>query len=94
MEICAISCREMLPDPAFFAECLRASFTALKEAAERRASEDAPEATRPSAKQAKPAKASAPKAPRKRPRRVLPAKYPVRKFGRRRKAAPAAAAKE
>jgi len=33
--ICAISCREMLPDPAFFADCLRESFEALKDAAER-----------------------------------------------------------
>ena len=33
MCICAISCREMLPDPAFFADCLRRSFEALKRAA-------------------------------------------------------------
>ena len=26
MWICAISCREMLPDPAFFADCLRRGF--------------------------------------------------------------------
>ena len=35
--ICAVSCREMLPDPAFFADCLRASFEQLKEAALREA---------------------------------------------------------
>jgi len=35
MWICAVSCREMLPDPAFFAECLRTSFDELKHAAER-----------------------------------------------------------
>ena len=28
--ICAVSCRDMLPDPAFFAECLRAGFDDLK----------------------------------------------------------------
>jgi diacylglycerol O-acyltransferase len=33
MWICAISCREMLPDPAFFADCLRESFDDLKKAA-------------------------------------------------------------
>jgi WS/DGAT/MGAT family acyltransferase len=37
MWICAVSCREMLPDPAFFAECLRASFGELRSAAERHA---------------------------------------------------------
>jgi WS/DGAT/MGAT family acyltransferase len=35
MWICAVSCREMLPDPAFFASCLRQSFEDLKEAAGR-----------------------------------------------------------
>ncbi len=33
MWICAVSCREMMPDPAFFAECLRSSFEELKQAA-------------------------------------------------------------
>jgi len=32
--VCAVSCREMMPDPAFFAECLRASFDDLVQAAE------------------------------------------------------------
>ena len=31
--ICATSCRDMLPDPAFFAECLREAFRELVEAA-------------------------------------------------------------
>jgi WS/DGAT/MGAT family acyltransferase len=35
MWICAVSCRDMLPDPAFFAECLRESFADLRQAAER-----------------------------------------------------------
>jgi diacylglycerol O-acyltransferase len=33
MWICAVSCREMLPDPAFFADCMRESFEELKAAA-------------------------------------------------------------
>jgi diacylglycerol O-acyltransferase / wax synthase len=37
MWICAVSCRAMLPDPAFFADCLRAAFANMKEAAEREA---------------------------------------------------------
>ena len=37
MWICAVSCREMLPDPAFFADCLRTSFEQMKEAAQREA---------------------------------------------------------
>jgi diacylglycerol O-acyltransferase len=35
--ICAVSCREMLPDPAFFADCLRSAFEQMKEAAAREA---------------------------------------------------------
>jgi WS/DGAT/MGAT family acyltransferase len=73
MEICAISCREMLPDPAFFAACLRESFGELKEAAERRASAAAAEASRL-------------KVPA-RPRREVSAKPPVRKTARRRRSA-------
>jgi len=37
MWICAVSCRQMMPDPAVFAECLRSSFAELKAAAERHA---------------------------------------------------------
>ena len=33
MWICAVSCREMMPDPAAFADCLRASFAEIQEAA-------------------------------------------------------------
>jgi hypothetical protein len=39
--ICAVACRDMLPDPAFFAECLRVSFTELERAAAAAASPDA-----------------------------------------------------
>jgi WS/DGAT/MGAT family acyltransferase len=35
--ICAVSCREMLPDPSFFADCLRTSFGLMQEAARREA---------------------------------------------------------
>ena len=37
MSICAISCRDMLPDPAFFADCMRTAFEQMKEAAAREA---------------------------------------------------------
>ena len=37
MWICAISCREMLPDPAFFADCMRSAFEQMKEGARREA---------------------------------------------------------
>ena len=33
MWICAVACRDMLPDPAFFADCLRRSFAKLEAAA-------------------------------------------------------------
>jgi diacylglycerol O-acyltransferase / wax synthase len=49
MWICAVSCRDMLPDPAFFADCLRKSFGELKDAAARRASAVDAEASRPTA---------------------------------------------
>jgi hypothetical protein len=32
MWVCAVACREMLPDPAFFADCLRRAFAVLAEA--------------------------------------------------------------
>jgi WS/DGAT/MGAT family acyltransferase len=37
MRLCAISCREMLPDPAFFAECMQSAFDRLQEAVAREA---------------------------------------------------------
>jgi WS/DGAT/MGAT family acyltransferase len=33
--ICAVACRDMMPDPAFFADCLRSSFASLVAAAEK-----------------------------------------------------------
>ena len=33
MWVCTVACRDMLPDPAFFADCLRRSFQALEDAA-------------------------------------------------------------
>jgi site-specific DNA-cytosine methylase len=52
MWICAVSCRQMLPDPAFFADCLRTSFAELKHAAERSAAKHAREEAREARKQA------------------------------------------
>jgi WS/DGAT/MGAT family acyltransferase len=37
MWICAVSCRDMLPDPAFFADCLRTAFEQMQEGARREA---------------------------------------------------------
>ena len=37
MWLCAVSCREMLPDPSFFADCMRTAFEQMKEAAAREA---------------------------------------------------------
>jgi len=54
MWICAVSCREMVPDPAVFADCMRASFAELKEAAARVAAAQAEEpAVAPRPKRAK-----------------------------------------
>jgi diacylglycerol O-acyltransferase / wax synthase len=38
--VCAVACRDMLPDPAFFVECLRASFAELERAAAASSSPD------------------------------------------------------
>jgi WS/DGAT/MGAT family acyltransferase len=37
MWLCAVSCRDMLPDPAFFAQCLRDAFAKMRDAAAREA---------------------------------------------------------
>jgi hypothetical protein len=43
MWICAVSCREMMPDPAAIADCLRSSFAEIQEAAARYAASGADE---------------------------------------------------
>jgi len=55
MWVCAVSCRDMLPDPGFFAECMHASFNELREAASRMVvpALPAPEAAAPVAKKAR-----------------------------------------
>ena len=65
MWICAVSCREMMPDPAFFAQCLREAFEELKAAAARHAAEET-EVLTVAAKAPRAAKAARRAAPRKR----------------------------
>ena len=57
MWVCAVACREMLPDPAFFAECLQRSFQALADAAPR-PTEPAPQGARRRRKVAPPRRAA------------------------------------
>jgi WS/DGAT/MGAT family acyltransferase len=69
MWICAISCRDMLPDPAFFVECLHRSFADLKQAAAAYASAATPgqpAAKAKSARRSKPRAAKAKAASRRR----------------------------
>ena len=68
MQICAVSCREMLPDPAYLADCLQRSFAAIKKAALREPLH------RPPAKRAKARSANA-----VRSRRSASGKGPVRR---------------
>lgn len=68
MQICAVSCREMLPDPAYLADCLQRSFAAIKKAALREPLH------RPPAKRAKARSANA-----VRSRRSGSGKRPVRR---------------
>ena len=88
MWICAVSCREMMPDPAVFADCLRASFADLKDAAARHAAEQAggEAGVRPTRAQGARSARKPRKAATARPSRKAPAASP-----RRRKAAAAAA---
>jgi hypothetical protein len=69
--VCAISCRDMLPDPAFFAECLRESFDDLKRgaadfAAREAASADSASQVADSAQDLRSAKRAKPRRSRKR----------------------------
>jgi hypothetical protein len=47
MWICAVACRDMLPDPAFFADCLRSSFAKLETSAATQGTEPAAEPSQP-----------------------------------------------
>jgi len=94
MWICAVSCREMLPDPAFFAQCLRESFADIRDTAEGQApvatipALPAPAQPRRRGKaKAAPAKATPTRRGRTSRRRSVAAAAPTRA---RRKAAPKA----
>jgi hypothetical protein len=73
MWICAVSCRNMLPDPAYFADCLRESFAELKQAAERDLARVVPETG-----QGVNASRAALPAPARKPRRAGKKKAPAR----------------
>jgi WS/DGAT/MGAT family acyltransferase len=80
MWICAVSCREMMPDPAEFADCMRSSFAELKEAAARYAAtaadepalgeEDAEDGEATAAPRARPVRARKPASARPQQRAV------------------------
>jgi WS/DGAT/MGAT family acyltransferase len=59
--ISAVACRNMLPDPAFYAECLRASYEVLLQRADEAATRATPPAVQPSA----PGKVTQPRTMRK-----------------------------
>jgi diacylglycerol O-acyltransferase / wax synthase len=94
MWICAVSCRDMLPDPAFFADCLRGSFAELKAAAERELARVVPEAGEaarpalpaPARKARRPAKKAVPASGSK-SRRSRKAAAPAARTGRRKRKA-------
>jgi WS/DGAT/MGAT family acyltransferase len=89
MWICAVSCREMMPDPSFFAECLRGSFEELKQAAAGHADAVESAASAAVAKSGK-ARRAAGKRPVKRAAAKAPAPARKRAAKPRRKAAAAA----
>jgi diacylglycerol O-acyltransferase / wax synthase len=76
MWICAVSCRQMMPDPAVFADCLRSSFADLKAAAERHAAQPARNkavvVARAKPVKARRAAAAKPRARAKPPRKTAP----------------------
>jgi WS/DGAT/MGAT family acyltransferase len=83
MWICAVSCREMMPDPAHFAECLRSSFAGLKEAAAGLAAREMPAVSGPERRRVKTHEAA-----RKRPARPAAAKPRIRTAAAGKGAAP------
>jgi WS/DGAT/MGAT family acyltransferase len=82
MWICAVSCREMMPDPAVFADCMRDSFAELKEAAAGYAAAGSA-VVEPSATQAEAPAARRRKPAKKQPRKARAAKQPVRPKARK-----------
>jgi diacylglycerol O-acyltransferase / wax synthase len=70
--LCAVACREMMPDPGFFAECLRGNFAALEAAAQRAATHNEPAAPAASAAEIvrKPQAARSRRSPRRRQKRM------------------------
>ncbi len=84
--ICAVACRDMMPDPAFFADCLRSSFAKLVEAAEK--SRGTSDAAQPGGPAVRARKAEVPAA---RPRKAA-AKSKTKARGRAAKASRAAVA--
>jgi WS/DGAT/MGAT family acyltransferase len=94
MWICAVSCREMMPDPAAFADCLRASLADIREAAADYAASGADEPSLGDeavlAEEASAAPAAKPARARKSPP-ARPAKRAAARTRARRKGAAAAA---
>jgi len=94
MWICAVSCRDMLPDPAFFADCLRESFAELKAAAEHHATQAAAPPAAPVKETRRAAKPAASGRAKARRPRALPAPAAKDARPRRKAAARAAPAKD
>jgi hypothetical protein len=78
MRLCAISCREMLPDPAFFAECMQLAFDRLQDAIAREAAFTVADAV------ALPAAPKPPRSPRKATTRKPSTRKPASGKARRR----------
>jgi WS/DGAT/MGAT family acyltransferase len=73
-----LSCREMLPDPAFYQQCLREAFEELREAAAKQARRESKQPAKPKARQSAKAKAKPVAKSKARPK-AMPATKPKAK---------------
>ena len=89
MWICAVSCREMMPDPAGFADCLRSSFAEIQEAAARYAASGADEPSLGDATEVVEEASAAPPAKPARARKSAAAR-PTKRAAAKKRARPAA----
>jgi hypothetical protein len=87
--VCAVACREMMPDPGFFADCLRESFAAHVKAAEALPEQAEEVATVPGPAKRSRKSASSRRSPKKVGRKTAKRKKAQAPRARKRRASPA-----
>jgi WS/DGAT/MGAT family acyltransferase len=72
--VCAVACRDMMPDPGFFADCLRGAFAELVAAADARAARPETSSGKPTKRKRNAASGARARTPRKRAASVIEAR--------------------